>query len=227
MIHRTTEQFNQALLKGLQVEEDFAEKVALMGGHATPFGPPPVKKIKGESNKPLTFCKNYIDEVTYFPSPDLLIDFPNFAGKVQVKSKKIQRKGTNDAHFVLDEKEKCLMERSNLMALPTLFVVHCEDLKFDPHLDSFSFLDVADLHPDLNRLHRRIIFDKPTFALPLRMFRSFNVENINRLGRTYDDSKRCSHPDREDADPRYADQARPGPNEGGSRFGNSCDYAVA
>ena len=228
MTNRTKEQFQQDLLKGLEEEERFAQTVALMGGgHATHFGPLPAEHLKGISKKPLTYYADGDNEVSYFPSTDLLINFPNFSGMVQLKSKKVQGPNSSDPHFLLDAKEKVIMEQANKMYLPTIFVVQCESLKFHPQLTEYSFLNVYDLHENINKLHCRTLYGKMTFVLPLRLFSSFKIENINRLGVSKNDPQRRSSEHRTQYDPRSAGQPRPGSDESISSLGYPHHVAVA
>ena len=227
MTYRTNEQYQQNLISGLEEEERFAQKVALMGGHATHFGPLPAEHLKGISKTPLTYYNDDNNEVSYFPSTDLLINFPTFSGMVQLKSKKVQSPNSSNPHFLLDAKEKLFMERSNLMHLPTLFVVQCESLKFHPRLTEYSFINADDLREDMNRLHCREIGRKKVFVLPLHIFQSFNTENINRLGIPKNDTQRRSSENRTQHDPRSAGQPRPGSDESISSLGHSHHVAVA
>ena len=229
MSYRTNDQYKQNLLMGLEEEERFAQKIALMGGHATHFGPLPAEHLKGISKTPLTYCisNDNDDEVSYFASTDLLINFPHFSGMVQLKSKKIQKPNSSNPHFLLDAKEKIMMERSNAMSLPTLFVVHCEALKFHPRLTEYSFLEVYDLHEEINQFHCRTIYGKKTFVLPLHLFRSFNTENINRLGDLNNDPQRRSGENRTQHDPRSTGQLQPGSNESSCSLGHPHHIAVA
>lgn len=227
MNQRTNTQYKQNLIMGLEEEERFAQKIALMGGHATHFGPLPAEHLKGISKTPLTYYNDANNEVSYFPSTDLLVNFPDFAGMVQLKSKKVQGPNSSDPHFLLDAKEKVFMERSNLMHLPTLFVVQCESLKFHSNLTEYVFIDVDDLREDINRLHRRTIGGKKVFVLPLHLFRSFNIENINRLGVPKNDPQRRSSENRTQHDPRSAGQPRPRSDESISSLGHPHHVAVA
>ena len=218
--------FKDRLLKGQLIEEDFARKVALMGGKATPLGPPPTKQGQ-EGVTPVTFYTNQNGDQDTFACPDLLIEFPNFSAKAQVKGKKIQNQGKSDQYFILDQAEKELMELASESALPTLFVVYCEDMHFIPNLTPFSFVDIFDLQHDKNRLYRRTINGKPAFIIPIHLFRSFTGENIIQLGVSHNDPQRRSSENRTEHDPRSAGQPRPGSDESVSSLGHSHHVAVA
>lgn len=218
--------FKDRLLKGQLIEEDFARKVALMGGKATPLGPPPTKQGQ-EGVTPVTFYTNQNGDQDTFACPDLLIEFPNFSAKAQVKGKKIQNQGKSDQYIILDQTEKKLMELASESALPTLFVVYCEDMRFVPNLTPFSFVDISDLQHDKTRLYRRTINGKPVFIIPLHRFRSFTNEHIIKIGVSQNDPERRSSEHRTPYDPRSAGQPRPGSDESSSSPGDPHHIAVA
>ena len=218
--------FKERLLKGQRIEEDFARKVALIGGKATPLGPPPTKQGQ-EGVTPVTFYINHNGEQDTFACPDLLIEFEKFSAKAQVKGKKIQGLGKSDEYFILDTSEKELMELSSEEALPTLFVVYCEDLQFRPNLTPFSFINISDLQHDRTRLHRRTINGKSVFIIPLYLFRSFTTKNITQLGVSQNDPQRSRDEYRTQYDPRSVGQPQPGSNESSCSLGHPHHIAVA
>jgi len=208
---RTESQFTAALHRGLQIEEDFAAFIAKMGGHATAFGPPPIRKLETGDERPLTCHLGAKGDTAFFPSPDLLIEFPFVSAKVQIKGKRIQEEGKSDAHFILDAVEKERMETANAVGVPTLFVVYCPSLCFHPGLTPYSFIDVADLVPEITKLRLRRIKGKPTFVLPVTLFRPFDLANLKALEKTHEQNKPTENRHRHrrtEADPRDAGSAR-------------------
>ena len=208
---RTESQFTEALRRGLQIEEDFAAYVAKIGGHATAFGPPPIRKLETGDERPLTCHLGAKGDTAFFPSPDLLIEFPFVSAKVQIKGKRIQQEGTADAHFILDTVEKERMETANAVGVPTLFVVYCPGLCFYPGLAPYSFIDVADLAPEITKLRLRQIKGKSAFVLPVRLFRSFDLANLKALEKPHADNKPTENHQRHrrtEADPRNAGSPR-------------------
>ena len=170
---RTTTDFLSAKAKGQKAEKEFMELIALMGGTASSLGTVPTSSDPTPrfSRPHATNENGYCFSV----SPDIAFTLPNqprgFVSLAQVKLKKLQREPSKEWLFVyLDEKE---LHRMNLAAqfYDVFFVIHVPELEGIDGFSSWMWLNTNDLRKDTTTLIKRTVWDKPTFLLPLNLFK--------------------------------------------------------
>jgi hypothetical protein len=170
---RTNADFLAAKAKGQIAEKEFMELIALMGGTASSLGTvPTLSDPTPRFSRPHTTNEN---GYCYSVSPDILFTLPNwergFASLAQVKIKKLQREPSKQWLFVfLDEKE---LHRMNVAAqfYDVFFVIHVPELEDTEGFSSWMWLNTNDLRKDTTTLIKRTVWDKPTFLLPLNLFK--------------------------------------------------------
>ena len=170
---RTNADFLAAKAKGQIAEKEFMELIALMGGTASSLGTvPTLSDPTPRFSRPHTTNEN---GYCYSVSPDILFTLPNwergFASLAQVKIKKLQREPSKQWLFVfLDEKE---LHRMNVAAqfYDVFFVIHVPELEGIDGFSSWMWLNTNDLRKDTTTLIKRTVWDKPTFLLPLNLFK--------------------------------------------------------
>jgi len=170
---RTTTDFLAAKAKGQQAEKEFMELIALMGGTASSLGTvPTLSDPTPRFSRPHATNEN---GYCYSVSPDIVFTLPDwkrgFAPLAQVKVKKIQREPSKQWLFVyLDEKE---LHRMNVAAqfYEVFFIIHSPELEGIEGFSSWMWLNVDDLRKDTTTLIKRTVWEKPTFLLPLDLFR--------------------------------------------------------
>jgi hypothetical protein len=156
---------------GRDSEHQFAQLIARRpGGHAAYIG-----HVPGMENSAPVFLRHHqtdSDGFVYTVAPDLLINLPGRGPHlVQVKKKDLVQ---NELAFYLDELELHRM-RMSAAFLPTLFVVHAQQLACWEGLGEWVWLDVRDLAVDRAELHKREVRDKKTFVVPLRHFKPIDA----------------------------------------------------
>ena len=170
---RTNADFLAAKAKGQIAEKEFMELIALMGGTASSLGTvPTLSDPTPRFSRPHATNEN---GYCYSVSPDILFTLPNwergFASLAQVKIKKLQREPSKQWLFVfLDEKE---LHRMNVAAqfYGVFFVIHVPELEDTEGFSSWMWLNTNDLRKDTTTLIKRTVWDKPTFLLPLNLFK--------------------------------------------------------
>ena len=170
---RTNADFLAAKAKGQKAEKEFMERIALMGGTASSLGTVPTMA----DNTPRFSRPHSTNENGYCfsVSPDSLFTLPNwergFASLAQIKLKKLQRDPSKEWLFVfLDEKE---LHRMNVAAqfYDVFFVIHIPELEDIEGFSSWMWLNTDDLRKETTTLIKRTVWEKPTFLLPLNLFR--------------------------------------------------------
>ena len=170
---RTSAQFLAAKAKGQKAEKDFIDIIAVMGGTASSLGTIPAHgdQTPRFSRPHLTNEKGFC----YSVSPDILFTVPNlpkgFASLAQVKVKKILQEPSKGWLYVyLDEAE---LHRMNVAAqfYEVFFVINIPELEGIKDFSDWMWLNVDDLQESLTALIKRQVCGKPTFLLPLNLFK--------------------------------------------------------
>ncbi len=167
----TNRNFQRRLAIGKHFENELAEIFALWGGSAM-F----VVAAPGMGDTPRFTGPHPTHEggSADYVAPDLLFTLPNqsrAACLAQVKRKTPQidpKKG--EISFLLDEKELYRMQLAALFH-KVFFVIHSPELEHLEGYGSWIYVDVDDLREERNCLIRKIILAKPTFILPLPLFK--------------------------------------------------------
>jgi|TARA_R110002072_G_scaffold243963_1_gene403332 hypothetical protein len=170
---RTNTDFLAAKAKGQKAEKEFMERIALMGGTASSLGTvPTLSDPTPRFSRPHPTNEN---GYCFSVSPDILFTLPKqprgFASLAQVKVKKLQKDPSKGWLFVfLDEKE---LHRMNvaLQFYDVFFVIHVPELEDLEGFSSWMWLNTNDLRKDTTTLIKRTVWDKPTFLLPLNLFK--------------------------------------------------------
>ena len=168
---RSTKQFLSDKAKGQKAEKEFIDRIALLGGSACSIG-----SIPNRGDPTPRFSQpdaNTENGFSYFVSPDIVFWLPNqpkgFASLAQIKVKKVQH-GTpkNWPYILLDEKE---LHRMNVARkfYDVILVINLPELANTFH--EWMFIDIDDLKEEKTTLIKRQILDKPTFLLPLSLFK--------------------------------------------------------
>lgn len=173
---RTTEQFLKDKLKGQEAEKFFMELIALMGGTAFCIG-----TVPASADQTPRFSRPYPTSelgFNYAVSPDIIFSLPNqpkgFASLAQVKVKKLQKDSSKGWLFVyLDETE---LHRMNLAAsfYDVYFVINTPELTNIEGYSAWMWLNIDDLQKENVTLIRREICGKPTFLIPINLFKPLN-----------------------------------------------------
>ena len=170
---RTSAQFLAAKAKGQKAEKDFIDIIAVMGGTASSLGTIPAHgdQTPRFSRPHLTNEKGFC----YSVSPDILFTLPNlpkgFASLAQVKIKKILQEPSKRWLYVyLDEAE---LHRMNVAAqfYEVFFVINIPELEGIKDFSDWMWLNVDDLQESRTTLIKRQVCGKPTFLLPLNLFK--------------------------------------------------------
>lgn len=170
---RTTAQFLSAKAKGQKAEKTFMEMIALMGGTASSLGTVPTEADPTPRfTRPHKYNENGF---CYSVSPDILFTLPNqprgFASLAQVKVKKLMREPSKEWLFVyLDEKE---LHRMNVAAqfYDVFFIINLPELENVNGFHNWMWLNTLDLKKSTTKLFKRNVWEKPTFLIPLNLFR--------------------------------------------------------
>lgn len=170
---RTTAQFLSAKAKGQKAEKTFMEMIALMGGSASSLGTVPTEADPTPRfTRPHKYNENGF---CYSVSPDILFTLPNqprgFASLAQVKVKKLMREPSKEWLFVyLDEKE---LHRMNVAAqfYDVFFIINLPELENVNGFHGWMWLNTEDLKKGTTTLLKRNVWEKPTFLIPLNLFR--------------------------------------------------------
>lgn len=170
---RTTAQFLSAKAKGQKAEKTFMEMIALMGGTASSLGTVPTEADPTPRfTRPHKYNENGF---CYSVSPDILFTLPNqprgFASLAQVKVKKLMREPSKEWLFVyLDEKE---LHRMNVAAqfYDVFFIINLPELENVNGFHNWMWLNTLDLKKSTTTLFKRNVWEKPTFLIPLNLFR--------------------------------------------------------
>jgi len=180
---RTNQQFLAAKAKGEKAEKAFVDLMAAMGGTASSLGTipshsdPTPRFSRPHSTNENGFC--------YSVSPDILFTLPNqskgFASLAQVKVKKLQQEPSKQWLYVyLDEKE---LHRMNVAAqfYDVYFIINIPELQGVDGFSDWMWLNVDDLQKDRTTLIKRNIWEKPTFLLPLNLFKPLSEITERKL----------------------------------------------
>ena len=170
---RTTAQFLSAKAKGQKAEKTFMEMIALLGGTASSLGTVPTE---ADPTPRFTRPHNCNENgFCYSVSPDILFTLPDqprgFASLAQVKVKKLMREPSKEWLFVyLDEKE---LHRMNVAAqfYDVFFIINLPELENVNGFHSWMWLNTLDLKKSTTTLFKRNVWEKPTFLIPLNLFR--------------------------------------------------------
>ncbi|MBB3711574.1 hypothetical protein FHS00_001145 [Limimaricola variabilis] len=167
---RTAEQFARDKAKGDEVELDFMHAVARLGGSALKIGHAPVVRHYQPRGTMLTPDGT---DVAYYIAPDIAFTVPGQPTMLaQVKAKKLEGSlARNDTFFYLDERQLHLLNRAAAFFPAVLLVVYCETLAHLPGYSPFSYVNAEDLREKRTELRKRKVSGKPTFLLPLELFR--------------------------------------------------------
>ena len=149
------------------------ELIALMGGTASSLGTVPTDTDPTPCfTKPHTSNENGF---CYSVSPDILFTLPDqpmgFASLAQVKIKKVQRELSKEWLYVYqDEKE---FHRMNVASqfYEVFFIINLTGLDGLDGFHDWMWLNIDQLKPEWATLIKRRVCDKPTFLLPLNLFR--------------------------------------------------------
>jgi hypothetical protein len=170
---KSKERFADRKEKGDKTEKAFMDLIALMGGTAMSIGTVPTL-----GDKTPRFChpsEKSEDGFRHSVSPDIVFTLPEhprgMASLAQVKLKKLQRHPSKGRLLIyLDEQE---LHRMNEAArfYDVFFVIHVPELEGIDGLSEWMWLNVDDLREDRTSLIKRRIQNKPTFLLPLDLFR--------------------------------------------------------
>lgn len=168
---RSTNQFLSDKSKGQKAEKEFMERIALMGGSACSIG-----SIPNMGDPTPRFSQpdaNTENGFSYFVSPDIVFWLPNqpkgFASLAQIKIKKVHR-GTpkNWPYILLDEKELHRLNTARKF-YDVILVINLPELA--DTFNEWMFINIDDLKEEKTTLIKRRILDKPTFLLPLSLFK--------------------------------------------------------
>ena len=167
--------------KGDDAERIFMEKVALLGGTAHVMG-----CVPGDPNSAPRYChpdQQDEDGFYYSVSPDIAFDLPNMEGDkiavAQVKVKALQTRPHREEAFVyLDVQEHARMRKAH-RHYDVHFVIYLPELEGQPELSPWQWVNFRDLTEDRVNLLKRTVCEKPTYLLPLHLFRP-----LADLGRT-------------------------------------------
>ena len=180
---RTSEQFLAAKAKGQKAEKAFIDLIAVMGGTASSLGTIPAHgdQTPRFSHPHATNEKGY----WYSVSPDILFTLPNqpkgFASLAQIKIKKLQSDPSKGWLFIyLDEAE---LHRMNVAAqfYDVFFVINISELENMEGFNDWMWLNVDDLHESSATLIKRQVSNKPTFLLPLNLFKPLSEITKRKL----------------------------------------------
>ena len=181
--NRTSEQFLAAKAKGQKAEKAFIDLLAAMGGTASSLGTIPAhgdqtpRFSRPHPTNEQGFC--------YSVSPDILFTLPNqpkgFASLAQIKIKKLQSDPSKGWFYVyLDEAE---LHRMNVAAqfYDVFFVINISELENMEGFSDWMWLNVDDLHESSATLIKRQVSNKPTFLLPLNLFKPLSEITKRKL----------------------------------------------
>ena len=180
---RTSEQFLAAKAKGQKAEKAFIDLIAVMGGAASALGTIPAHgdQTPRFSHPHATNEKGY----WYSVSPDIVFTLPNqpkgFASLAQIKIKKLQSDPSKGWFYVyLDEAE---LHRMKFAAqfYDVFFIINIPELDGIKGFSEWMWVNVEDLQKDQTTLIRRTICDKPTFLLPLNLFKPLSEITKRKL----------------------------------------------
>lgn len=171
--HRTNSDFLTAKKIGQAAEREFMDIIALMGGTASALGTVPT--MGDQTPRFSRPHPNVEDGFCYSVSPDILFTLPNEqrgqANLAQVKVKKLQSEANKGFLFVyLDESE---LHRMNIAAkfYNVYFVINVPNLENVENYDSWLWLNIDEIHESKIKLLKRRISQKPTFLIPLKLFK--------------------------------------------------------
>jgi hypothetical protein len=161
---RHPEEYARDFAKGHQSEQNFIDLIGLMGGSAMKIGHLPNRSFPQPR---MSMPSPDGEGATFLIAPDVVLSFPcQTPILAQVKSKKLEGKvSEGSAFFYLDERELYLMQQASQFYQHVVLVVECSTL------DRFIWLHVADLDPANIDLIKRQVCGKPTFLLPLHLFK--------------------------------------------------------
>ncbi|MDE4142123.1 MULTISPECIES: hypothetical protein [Rhodobacterales] len=170
---KSKERFSDRKEKGDKTEKAFMDLIALMGGTAQAIG-----KVPTMGDPTPRFCRPSAqseDGFRYSVSPDIVFTLPDqprgMASLAQVKLKKLQRDPSKGRLLIyLDEQELHRMNEA-AMFYDVFFVIHVPELAATEGFSEWMWVNVDDLQEDRISLIKRRIQNKPTFLLPLDLFR--------------------------------------------------------
>lgn len=173
MRQRTAAQFLADKTKGQRSEKTFIDLIAAMGGTAQSIG-----RIPGISDQTPRFSRPKADSENgycYAVSPDILFTLPGWpkgaAALAQVKVRKLYREPSKGWIYVyLDEQELHRMNVANQF-YDVFFVIHVSGLEGLADYSDWMWVKVDNLKEPVRPLIKREVCEKPTFLIPLNLFR--------------------------------------------------------
>jgi hypothetical protein len=166
--------FQRRLAIGQHFENELAEIFAVWGGSAM-F----VVAAPGMGDTPRFTAPHPTHEggTGAYVAPDLLFTLPHqprAAFLAQLKKKKPQiDPGKGEISFLLDEKELHRMNTASVYH-KVFFVIYSPEMANVGGYGPWIYVDVDDLREERNPLIKRTILQKPTFILPLTLFKSIH-----------------------------------------------------
>ena len=179
---RTPQQFRYSKIKGQLAEKEFMELIALMGGTASSLG-----KVPAHTDQTPRFSRPHEaheDGFCYSVSPDILFTLPDrprgFACLAQIKVKKLQTEAAKQWLYIfLDEKE---LHRMSLASnyYHVFFVVNIPELENISGFSDWMWVNIDELKLSNKTLLKRKVCNKPTFLIPLNIFKPLSeITQIN------------------------------------------------
>ena len=173
-MHRDEIKIREDKAKGDAAEADLGIALADLGASVSWTGKKPMDFMAcARIQLPVKTDQDGDEYYRYAIAPDLSFWWRDWAAVsfAQVKVKKLNKNHfSKEPFFYLDEEQLFKMNHVAQTGAKVFFVVCCDELGDD----KFVFVDIRDLQRDRIELRKVKVWDKPTFKIPLSVFRPIN-----------------------------------------------------